>query len=408
MKTDKNKYVWSILMAISLLITLLPISSYIAAISHIKNEWNLNNSEVAIIYSSYLVGYAISALIIVPLTDKTNRKTILIISAMISAITHILFGAVSDDLLTGSIIRLFAGAGYVGIYISGLRIISEQFDEHNRGKAIGLFVTSQYLSHSVSLGVTDVLINRLSDWRFGYSIISIISATGIILFFLLTLKIKQVSIANIDSSSSSFSIRKDKNIIKIIISYSIHALVLYSIRIWSPVFLNSSFAASSNEIFNKISGNTVAAIAFAIAAIGPFLGGIFADRVGIIKSTSIIVGVCAVSGFLFGFAELLNIMPLLIFLLIVYAFSASADSSIYQMGIINVTNNNKLGQSLGIQSFAGLMSGCVGPILIGFVTDVTTDNYQWIISFALLGFLSIISLINIKSLSIPDNKSNQR
>ena len=398
MNPDRNKYIWAILMAISLLIILLPISSYIAAISHIKNEWDLNNSEVALIYSSYLIGYAISALIIVPVTNKSSCKTVLIISSIISVITHILFAIISEDLISGSIIRFFAGAGYVGIYISGLRIISEQFSENNRGKAIGLFVTAQYLSHSLSLGVTDVLINGLSDWRYGYSIISIISGGGIILFFLLTLKIKQESPAKTDGSSSS--ITKDKNIVKIIISYSIHALVLYSIRIWSPIFLNTSFAASSSDISSKISANSVAAIAFGIAAIGPFLGGIFSDRVGIKKSTSVIVSICAISGILFGFVELLDIMPLLIFLLVIYAFSASSDSSIYQIGLFNTANSNNLGKSLGIQSFAGLMGGCIGPIIIGFVTDVTTDNYQWIISFTLLGFLSILSLINIKSLTL--------
>ena len=404
MNPDKNKYIWATLMAISLLIILLPISSYIAAISHIKNEWDLNNSEVALIYSSYLIGYAISALIIVPVTNKSSCKTVLIISSIISVITHILFSIISEDLISGSIIRFFSGAGYVGIYIAGLMIISEQFSENNRGKAIGLFVTAQYLSHSLSLGVTDVLINGLSDWRYGYSIISIISSGGIILFFLLTLKIKQASLAKVDDSSSN--ITKDKNIVKIIISYSIHALVLYSIRIWSPIFLNTSFATSSSDISSKISGNSVAAIAFAIAAIGPFIGGIFSDRVGVKKSISVIVSICAISGILFGFVELLDIMPLLIFLLVIYAFSASSDSSIYQIGLFNTANSNNLGKSLGIQSFAGLMGGCIGPIIIGFVTDVTTDNYQWIISFTILGFLSILSLININSLTLS-RKSDQ-
>ena len=404
MNPDKNKYIWATLMAISLLIILLPISSYIAAISHIKNEWDLNNSEVALIYSSYLIGYAISALIIVPVTNKSSCKTVLIISSIISVITHILFSIISEDLISGSIIRFFSGAGYVGIYIAGLRIISEQFSDNNRGKAIGLFVTAQYLSHSLSLGVTDVLINGLSDWRYGYSIISIISSGGIILFFLLTLKIKQASLAKVDDSSSN--ITKDKNIVKIIISYSIHALVLYSIRIWSPIFLNTSFATSSSDISSKISGNSVAAIAFAIAAIGPFIGGIFSDRVGVKKSISVIVSICAISGILFGFVELLDIMPLLIFLLVIYAFSASSDSSIYQIGLFNTANSNNLGKSLGIQSFAGLMGGCIGPIIIGFVTDVTTDNYQWIISFTILGFLSILSLININSLTLS-RKSDQ-
>ena len=170
--------------------------------------------------------------------------------------------------------------------------------------------------------------------------------------------------------------------------------------------MNTSFAASSSDISSKITANSVAAIAFGIAAIGPFIGGIFSDRVGVKKSTSVIVSICAISGILFGFVELLDIMRLLILLLVIYAFSASSDSSIYQIGLFNTANSNNLGKSLGIQSFAGLMGGCIGPIIIGFVTDVTTDNYQWIISFTILGFLSILSLININSLTLS-KKSDQ-
>ena len=52
------------------------------------------------------------------------------------------------------------------------------------------------------------------------------------------------------------------------------------------------------------------------------------------------------------------------------------------------------------------MGGCIGPIIIGFVTDVTNDDLQWIISFTILGFLSILSLININSLTLS-RKSDQ-
>ena len=201
-------------MAIALLVTLLPIASYIAAIDQIKDEWNLNNSEVGMIYSSYLIGYALSALIIVPLTDKGNRKAILIVSAVISVTAHILFSIVSDNLITGSIIRLLAGVGYLGIYICGIRIISDQFDEKNQGKVVGLFVTSQYLSHSVSLGLTDVLINITHDWRLGYSLVSMISAAGIILFFFLTYKTKEIPVTTMQNS---WSFKPNKNIIKVII-----------------------------------------------------------------------------------------------------------------------------------------------------------------------------------------------
>ena len=405
MKPDRNKYIWAIFMAIALVVTLLPIASYIAAIDQIKDEWDLNNSEVGMIYSSYLIGYALSALIIVPLTDKGNRKAILIVSAVISVTAHILFSIVSDNFITGSIVRLLAGVGYLGIYICGIRIISDQFDENNKGKVIGLFVTSQYLSHSISLGLTDALINITHNWRLGYSLVSMLSASGIILFFFLIYKTEEIPVTN---TLNPWTFKLDKNIIKVIISYSIHALVLYSLRVWSPVFLNSIFAASSGEFSNKISGNTIAAIAFAIAALGPFIGGIFADRIGIIRSSSIIIAICSISGFLFGFVELINIIPLIIVLFFIYTFSASADSSIYQTGIITITKNNKLGQNLGMQSFAGLISGCIGPIIIGFVTDVSPNNYQWIISFSLLGFLSLLSFVNINMLSIPNSKFDQR
>ena len=56
---------------------LLTSESLVAAFPTIEIELGLNKTQTGAIYSSYLVGYLLSALFIVPLSDKLGTKPIM-------------------------------------------------------------------------------------------------------------------------------------------------------------------------------------------------------------------------------------------------------------------------------------------------------------------------------------------
>ncbi|MCH8185671.1 MAG: MFS transporter, partial [Chloroflexi bacterium] len=55
-----------------LLLVLLPFSSYIASLPIIRDEWQMSNAQAAVVFSAYLIGYAVSSLVLVPLTDRIS------------------------------------------------------------------------------------------------------------------------------------------------------------------------------------------------------------------------------------------------------------------------------------------------------------------------------------------------
>ena len=78
-------------MSLMLFILLLPFSSYVAALSFIQGEWEINNTQSGAIFSAYLAGFALAALFVIPLTDRLPPRYIFIISASISVAANVLF-----------------------------------------------------------------------------------------------------------------------------------------------------------------------------------------------------------------------------------------------------------------------------------------------------------------------------
>ncbi len=58
----------------TLLLTLLPFSSYIAV--PVRDEWGMSNTEAAVVFSAYLMGSALSALFLLPVTDRVPARRV--------------------------------------------------------------------------------------------------------------------------------------------------------------------------------------------------------------------------------------------------------------------------------------------------------------------------------------------
>ena len=103
--------VWLVLMAVTLFLILLPISSYVAAVPVIRDEWGLSNTEVGLVFSALFVSYALAALFVIPMTDRLRLWWIIVGSAVIFAAANLLFPLVARHLVTGLILRAAARSG---------------------------------------------------------------------------------------------------------------------------------------------------------------------------------------------------------------------------------------------------------------------------------------------------------
>ena len=368
---------------------MLPASSYIAAIPDVKVQWGLNNTQAALIFSAYLLGYAASALLVMPLTDRLPARYIFAGSAVVSVLAHVLFPLLAQGVVSAVALRCVAGLGLLGTYMPGLRIVSERFSSGGRGLAIGFFVTAQYFANSASLAATGGLMARF-DWEEAYLLMALGSAAGLPLAYFL-LRNHRTASGPASSGRLDATILRNAAARYLILGYSLHAAVVFAVRVWLPVFLVAVLVARGVENDAAIVRAAIfGGLALTVGSLGPVMGGIISDRFGRATSAAAIFTLSGACSWLIGWTGDFP-WPLIVAIAVVYGWAIAADSAIYSTGVTEVASPEQLGSTMAVQAFAGLVGGVLGPILMGLVLDVTDDSFRW--GFSSMGVIAVIAVV---------------
>lgn len=388
-----KRLAWLLAMCLTLLLALAPFSSYVAAIPFIKSEWGIGNTMAGLVFSCYLAGYAIAALMVLPLTDRLPTRWVFLVSAVVSVLGNILFPLVAYDVVLACGLRLAAGVGLVGIYMPGLRMISARFPDENRGVAMGLYVTAFYSANAVSLAATGVLMNSI-DWRGAYLALSALSGLSVPIAFFL---VRDRAVPGTAKGTGRLRVEVLRSRVPRahIIGYSLHAMELYAVRVWLPALLAAVLVSRGEDVSRAaVTAATVGGIALAAGSLGPVIGGAISDRFGRVRSA---MGVFTLSGLLclaIGWTYAAP-WPLIVAVSCVLGWAIAADSSIYTTAITESAPAGLLGSTMAVQAFLGFMGGVVGPIFIGAVLDLVPDALQWRVGFTAVALLAIPALATL-------------
>lgn len=399
-----------------LLTALLPFSGYVAALPFIQLEWDAGNAAAGAAFSAYLAGYAVSALLILPATDRIPTGAVFFASAVVSALGNALFPILASDVWSASALRFVAGVGLVGLYMPGLRLIAAAFPASGRGAAMGMYVTAFYAANSVSLFASGVLLDDY-EWRRALLILAAVSALSVPMSFALTRGRNANPNANPNAASGSsassggvglrLSVLAAKRPRAFIIGYSLHAMELYAVRVWLPGLLAAARAARGAGVAQAAaSAATLGGIALAAGAVGPVMGGALSDRFGRAPSAMAIFALSGACCLAVGWA---NLAPwwLALALACALGWATAADSSIYSTAIAETADPATLGSSMALQAFFGFMGGVVGPVYMGAILDFAPETTRWGIGFGGVSALSAAALIALNSARKPDERRAQ-
>ena len=389
---DPRDLMWVSAMSLMLSVLLLPFASYVAALPFIQDEWGINNTQAGVVFSAFQAGFAASALLVIPLTDRLSARHILVASAAACAVGNALFPLAAQDIVTGSLLRALAGAGLVGVYVPGLRVISERFADKGRGMAMGLFVTAFYAGNGVSLVATGWLLNRL-DWQDAYLVLSLASFASLPLAWVLLRGQRPSLMAGTSGGRLDLSVLRNARARVYTVGYTLHAAELYIVRGWLPAFLTAVLVARGmGHDQAATTGAAVGGLALGLGALGPVMGGLVSDRLGRATSAAAIFalsGLCSLlMGWLVGFP-----WPLVVGVAIVYGWAIAADSAIYSTAFTEIAEPEQLGSTMAIQSFLGFMGGVVGPIVVGGVLDLVPVSIEWGAAFSATGLLAVVAVV---------------
>ena len=378
--------VWLCGIGLSLALGLLPFAGYIVCIPFAAREWGMGNAAAGWVFSSYLIGSALSAALLLPITDRVPAGRVVVCGAAAMAVGNLAF-PLADGVWPAAALRCLAGAGHIAAYIPGVRLVSARFAGRLRGSAVGLYVGLGFAGTTGSYALTGAFLDAFGDWREAYRAVAIIGLAGVVLAIPFA-RAGGETRENRGTGRLDLKIFANKPMLMVNIAYALHTAEMYLARVWLPLLLAAALArggadeAEAAALAAKWSG-----MMFMTGIVGVFVGGAVSDWLGRATGAAIIFAVSGAASFAIGW--LVGMPPALIIALgFLYGFATAADSAIYTTAATEFAPPRLIGSTQAAQNLIGFSAGAVAPVAAGAILDVLDGPNGWGLAFAFNGLLA--------------------
>lgn len=375
--------------AVALFFSVLVWFNYSAVLPLIVDEWELSGTEAGVIFGAFQAGYLVAILPAGWLADRYSPRWVIAVGATGTGIPSLLFAGIADGFLIGTFLRFLSGAFIAGVYVPGMRFISDWFPESVRGRALGLYIGT----FSVGSGLSFVFATTAAvavDWRLAIAATSV--GTLVVAPLMLGLTRDHPDRAGVAGNGFDLSVLRNREYLYAVSIYSWHNWELFGVRNWLLAFLVAAPAFAATE--SAILPGVVVGVMTIFGGIGNVTGGWLSDRIGRPRTAAIglatSASLSAVIGLFGGFS-----VAALTAIVLVYGIVITMDSAPTSTMVTEVVDDLHVGTALSFQSLIGITTTVVSPVVFGLALDWGSyaTAFPTLAAGALLGLLSVGGLL---------------
>jgi fucose permease len=159
-------------------------ATYPALLPTFRAAWSLNNAQAGLIGGILFLGYVIAVPVLTTLTDRIDARRIYLVSALFAATGSALFALIADGLWTALIAQLVFGVGFAGVFMPGLRAMSDRIDESLQSRAIAMYTSLSGFGLAGSYFLAG-FIATYASWRLAFALATFGPLVAALLVFLL-------------------------------------------------------------------------------------------------------------------------------------------------------------------------------------------------------------------------------
>jgi MFS transporter, ACS family, hexuronate transporter len=381
-----NKYlIWLLLIQT---MTSLAYYGYVPLIPLMEKEFYLTNTQVGWMTSAVFLG---SSLIAIPsgiITDKFGARKSLFSFCLL--IIFVIFSFYISNSFSVILVLLFLlGTGYGGITPGTNKSIMENFNQLNRGTAMGIKQMGVSLGSTLGTLILPMLANQFG-WR--NSLLSV--AILLILICLFHFKVFEEKVFHYQKINILESIKelfKNKRLLRIISVIIFFIWVQLSVMTYLVLYLHESKSISLS----------FSLLCLALLQIGGVIGraswGVISDQLFNQRRGGILGLIALISGFLvISLGIVSENIPLLLVAIIslLLGITTQGWNGIFVLMISEVVRKEQIGLASGI-GLAVVYSGAIfGTPLSGWIIDYTGKfETMWIICGIAIFLIGLISLL---------------
>lgn len=338
-------------------------ANYAAVLPLILVDLELSGTEAGVVYSAYFLGYVLAIIPAGVIADRYSARTLIGLTAAGTGLFGVAFAILTVGVVTGSAFRLLAGACFAGVYVPGMRLLTDWFDAGQRGRAIGIYVGALALGSGLAYPLSTWLAT-VADWRIALALTSGVGlpAGGAVLW--LAADYPGTLGQNIEFDLSVFT---DRQYLCVTTAYAGHNWELFGVQNWLVVFLVATPAVAGTGS-PEVTAGLLAGLFAVLGAPGSIIGGWLSDRLGRIPTSA---GALVVSGCLTLALGLLDwpVVAVLAGVIFVYGVVIAADSAPLSTAMTELVEDEHVGTALAGQSLIGFLPGLVSPVVFGMALD---------------------------------------
>ena len=398
LRAEERRFIWSIVAAQVLvqigaftLPALLP--RYIA-------DWTLSKTEAGALIGIFFAAYVVAVPMLVSLTDTIPTRWVYAVGAGLTAASHLGMAWLADGFWSALLLRAFAGIGWAGAYMPGLKAIADRLDGSAQSRAVSMHAAGVGIA-----GASSYAIAGLIDGRFGGSAAFLFGGLAALAGLVIAWRVMPgcgpapARKADPRALLDFRPVLRNRPAVAWIVGYTAHTWEMAALRAWGVTFLTIVATRAGSPGWLPAPPTLLTIAGFAGIAVSIF-GNEIAQRVGRMRVVTIAVGAAAILAVGTGWAISAS---MLVASALVMAWLAAIflDSSALTAGTVQAADPALRGATMGLHSMCGYAGGFIGPFGVGLALDLAGGDLAlgWGLGFGHLAVVTLLGFAVLKRLA---------
>ena len=365
-------------------------------------DWRITNAEAGWITSLFYAAYTVSVPFLVTLTDRVDPRSVYLTGVGLTVASHLGFAVFADGPWSAGVARVVAGVGWAGTYMTGLKLLADRVEPALMSRAVA--------GHAAGIGIAGALsflfagaLNRWVGWRGAFAAAAGAAVIAWLLVFIWAPA--QKPRADAPAAGKLFDFRpalRNRSAMAYAVAYCAHTWEMNALRGWAVAFL-AYVASTTGEQSSWLPPTVVATAMGLVGTWASVAGNEVSIRLGRQRLVRLAMTSCVACGAVIGFLGPRS-YPLAAALVLVYALLIWLDSSSLTAGAAGSADPSRRGATLALHSMAGYAGGFVGPLMIGWILDLTggMSARGWGLAFLHVAVVALIGQLGFMALRPRD------
>lgn len=387
---------WSLVAVLCAAQVLVQIGAFFwpALLPGLAPQWQLSNSAAGWVTAAFYGAYMVSVPILVTLTDRVDPKRIYLIGVALTVVGHLAFALAADGFWSALICRALTGVGWAGTYMTGLKLLADRVDARMMSRATAGHAASIGISGALSFATGDLLA-ELFGWRSAFVVAAASAAVAWVMIAAVVPR-RTVAAKAPGDGGGLYDFRpvfRNRSAMAYATAYAVHTLEMSALRGWGVAFL-AYVAMQTGAGDAAISPAVLATMLGLIGTLASVLGNEAAIRFGRRRLVQTAMAGSIILGGTIGFLGTGSYW-LAAALILIYGAVIWLDSSSLTAGTAGTAEPSRRGQTLAVHSMLGYAGGFVGPLIVGFVLDLSggASAFGWGMAFLSVAVLMGMALV---------------